>query len=514
MLDPAKISQLYERIPVRLRLSLGHALLLAAILLGIGVGVYRFIEINVIEAMDATLLTSAKSIRDSGFSEDQSRLQIRNAPFWWSILDEFYDGRRMAIRSYAQMVDLSGNISAKTRNTTVRLPVTPHALARAEKGLETFESFPNQPELDPQLRQVTLPVMNFGRFTGELIQVGAPLDSSIRVLSNVKIILTLSLALALMISIIFGHYLTGLAFRPVGRITRTAAGLGVDDLGQRIPIPAAKDELRNLVVTFNELLDRLEDAFSRLRRFAGDVSHELRTPLAVLRGEADLALRRDRTNEAYKNALGVIAIEAKNMTKTVEDLLLLARAQGNSLDVREDQLLARAFLDLVIAEVDKAFEAKKVNLHVEVRENASLHICPGYLSLALKNLLLNALKHSPPCGTVHLSFSCDFGYGVFKVQDQGDGISKADIPYVFDPFYRADTARNRKVGGAGIGLSLAQAMVKLHRGTIDVESNPGFGATFTIKIPMEKGSEMEPRRSKLRFRGFGGGSDSLQVGRS
>ena len=464
---------------------MGHAILMAMILIGIGVGVYRVIERNIFDSLDATLLTSAKTIRDGGFSEDQRRLRLRNAPYWWSILDEFYEGQRLAIRSYAQMVDLSGNISAKTGNIPVRLPVTPNALSRAEKGLETYETFPSARSAKPQARQVTLPVFSRGRFTGELIQVGAPLDPSLMILKKVRIILFVSLTLALVMSIIFGHYLTRMAFKPVERITRTAAGLGVNDLDQRMALTPADDELRSLISTFNGMLDRLEDAFLRLRRFAGDVSHELRTPLAVLRGEAELALRRDRSLPEYKEALSVISAESKNMTNTVEDLLLLARAQGNALDLKWQDIGVEEFLEAVSSELLHSFRAKEVDLLVEINVSQKIRISKSYLSLAVKNLLLNALKHSKTGGKVELSARASASLDAVEitVRDYGAGIRQEDLPYIFDAFYRADTARNRKLGGAGIGLSLSQAMVRLHKGSVKVESEEGKGAAFTLSIP-------------------------------
>ncbi len=498
-----KAFQLIDRIPVRLRLSLGHAIWMALILVCVGVGVSRFIEENIYDSLDATLITSAKTMREEGRSGQFDSLRLRNSPFWWSVWDEFAEGRRLAVRSYPKMVDLSGNISARSSNMSVRLPVTPYTLARAEKGLATFETFPQRGGVLPQLRQVTLPVMSQGHFTGELIQVGAALEPTHRMIRQMKIMLLISLSSALVISVFLGYLLTKAAFKPVTRITATAKGLSANDLDKRITLTSADDELRTLIVTFNQMLDRLEDAFARLRRFAGDVSHELRTPLAVLRGEAELALRRDRTKDEYKKALSVIADESKSMSKIVEDLLLLARAQGKSIDLKWQEIGLEVFIEEIVRDVRKNFEDKGVSLNLNIFGNRPIRVGATYLSLAIKNLLLNALKHSQPGKTVEFEVAPVGDELVFSIKDQGEGIDERDLPYLFDAFYRADTARNRKLGGFGIGLSLAQALVKLHGGRIGVESKLGEGSVFRIFIPETKsidngnGKLSSSQRSKI-----------------
>jgi heavy metal sensor kinase len=483
MSNKLKLFHLIERIPVRWRLTLGHGLWVGLVFIGIGLSVNRLIKDSIFESLDATLLTSAKTIRDAGFSANYSSLRLRNSPFWWSILDEYYDGQHFAVRSFAQLVDLSGNISAKAGNTNVRLPVTPLSLSRAERGTETFESFSTRYASVPHIRQVTLPVMAKGRFTGELIQVGAPIDATMGLLHRVQMMLVVSLLLALGISIFFGYLLTRRAFQPVIAITKAAAKIGIEDLGGRLAVPPANDELRRLIVTYNEMLGRLEDAFTRLRRFAGDVSHELRTPLAVLRGEAEFALRKERSSEDYREALTVISNESCNMSKIVEDLLLLARAQGQSLAIQRRHVMSHDFIEEIVRDLTKNLEAKNLELVVRADPSFQMTVCPSYLALALKNLLLNAIKHSPEGSRIEWVVRSTMMEVEFVVRDYGEGIEPKDLPYLFDAFYRADTARNRKIGGAGIGLSLAQALVNLHGGTISVASPPGEGAVFAIKVP-------------------------------
>lgn len=471
-----------DRIPVRLRLTLGHAVWLAVFFSAIGFGIHRIVEHNLFQQVDAALLASAKSINDARYARPLS------PPLIQEFLARHFGERHT--RPYAQLVDLSGKVSARTPNIRVNLPVTARAWRRAERGIETFESFVGKRTGNP-FRQVTLPVLQDGKFTGELIQVGAPLDSTVHALSTISLVLWTALPAGVLLSALLGYFLAKRALKPVQDMQLAAAGLSAKDLGQRLDLPAANDELRALAETFNGMLGRLEDAFKRLRRFSGDVSHELRTPVAVLRGEAELALRRERTADEYREALRNILTETHQMSGIIEDLLLLARAESKSVAMQWADVNPESFIDSIREAVQPVFDKRGVTLVTPLQFPVTTFLASAnYLSLAIKNLLLNAAKHSASGSTVVLEMEPDQTAAangksgvVFRVRDEGEGIPQESLPYIFDPFYRADTARNRANGGAGVGLSLTKAMVNLHSGTIDVASTFGQGATFTIHLP-------------------------------
>ncbi len=468
-----------ERIPVRFRLSLGYAIWMALLFVGIGCGVYKLVQRNLDQSVDAALIASAESLRSA-----RAAINYRS-PFTQSFLREFFG--KDHIRPYAQLVDLSGRVSAKTQNVRVSLPVTPYAIRRAERGLSTIESV--QRHSMPPLRQITMPIMRRGKFTGELVQVGAPLDATYRTLRSIGFMLWLVLPIGLGLSIIFGYLLTAWSLKPVVNITRTAAKLGSDDLNVRLKLPAANDEIRELSSTFNSMLNRLQDTFGRMKRFAGDVSHELRTPLTVLRGEAEFALRKERDPKSYQQSLETIVRESQNMTSIVEDLLLLARAQSKSVAMEWELVDIDQFIDPLIESTQSVLDEKAITLKVSqdiAQENSTFYTSHGYLNLALKNLLLNAIKHSPSGSEIEFNIISSRETLTFEVKDHGEGIPKESLPYIFDAFYRADTARNRGSGGIGIGLSLAQALVLLHNGKVEVESEVGSGTTFTVSIPRQK----------------------------
>jgi heavy metal sensor kinase len=457
---------------------------MSLVFLGIGFGIYYLVERNLSQSVDAALIASGESLRNA------KSAMVYRSPFHQGFLREFFG--EDYIRPYAQLVDLSGRVSEKTQNVRVSLPVTPEAVSRAQQGIETFETFNR--EGSPPLRQITMPIMRQGQFNGELVQVGAPLDDMYRTLRSIARLLWVVLPVGLLISLIIGYQLTSISLKPVRRLTKTASAMGSDDLGIRLPLPKAKDELFDLTQTFNSMLDRLEDAFSRMKRFASDVSHELRTPLTVLRGEAEFALRKERKNEEYKESLRAVLKESVQMGAIVEDLLLLARAQAGHIAMQWDKTQSKHFYAQIIDALEPIAMMKNVSI---ITDNADfeLECSQHFLQLAVKNILLNAIKHSHEGGRVEVTTESNADGFVITVRDYGVGIDPEVLPFIFDEFYRADTARNRSLGGVGIGLSLAKALVLLHNGRIEVSSKPGDGSEFRIFIP----SRLQPKNTDLIF---------------
>jgi two-component system, OmpR family, heavy metal sensor histidine kinase CusS len=271
----------------------------------------------------------------------------------------------------------------------------------------------------------------------------------------------------------------------VNQITEAARTISEQNLSRRLEIPQSGDELQRLSETLNEMFARLEASFARITQFTGDASHELRTPVSLIRTEAEVAMRKSRTEAEYRQALQHILAEADRTTHLIEELLALARADSGA----ESLLLQRSDVSEVLREVTdswrRTFEEKGLHFAValpsrQLRADAD----SSALRRAFDILLDNALRYTPAPGEIGIRAEIEGRWLRVDVQDSGIGISADDLPRIFERFYRADPARNRQSGGAGLGLAIAQWIVRRHGGSIQVESVLAKGSRFAVRLPL------------------------------
>jgi two-component system, OmpR family, heavy metal sensor histidine kinase CusS len=314
------------------------------------------------------------------------------------------------------------------------------------------------------------------------LEVGAPIADITRFLDLLRLLLWSLIPVVIALGCAGGAWLSGRALKPVEDVTNAALAISIENLSGRLPVPATGDEIAALAAVLNSMLARLEAAVTTLSQFAGDASHELRTPLAVIRTTAELALRRERTPEAYRTALEQVASESGRMTQLVEDLLALARGDAGAVD------MPRAAIDVreVLAEVRE--EMATLAAAAGVRVITALGDRPAVISAnrqALHRLFMvlldNALKYSRAGGDVILSVTRGDGLVSASIEDFGEGIRESDLPHIFKRFYQAD--QSRSVGGHGLGLSLAQSIAQSHGAEIDVRSKLGKGTVFHVVFP-------------------------------
>jgi heavy metal sensor kinase len=266
-------------------------------------------------------------------------------------------------------------------------------------------------------------------------------------------------------------------------MTRTARRITAVDLSRRITRRGTQDELDRLAETLNEMLARLEEAFTQTRRFAADAAHELRTPLTALKGGIEVALRAARTDAEYRAVLASSLEDVERLIRVAEDLLLLSRSPAGSDLPRAPVELEPLLLEA--AEVG-ARMAQGIGVTVRVDDLAPVTVTGDGLALrrALRNLVENAVKYTPAGGKVELSLVREDGRAALSVQDTGIGIAPADAERIFEPFVRLDAARSRDTGGTGLGLAITRSIVTAHGGTLTVDSRPGAGSRFTIRLPL------------------------------
>lgn len=301
---------------------------------------------------------------------------------------------------------------------------------------------------------------------------------------TLAVIMATTIPCAVALAIAGGYLLAGRMLAPVGAMADSARRITAESLGARLPMANPGDEFGRLASVFNETLSRLDAAFEQLRRFTADASHELRTPLTAIRSVGEVALQRSLTAEGYREVIGSMLEDVDRLTRLVENLLLLTRAEAGRI------LLTRATVDLgeLVAGVSDSLRvlAEEKNQDLTVRLDGSLtaHCDAGVLRQGITNLLYNAIKYTPRHGAIRVAATSTVGGdAVIEVQDTGPGIPAADHQRVFERFYRVDHARSRQTGGTGLGLAIARWAVEANGGRIELESLEGRGTLFRVVLP-------------------------------
>ena len=312
------------------------------------------------------------------------------------------------------------------------------------------------------------------------LEIAAPIANAQHTLDLLRFLLWSTVPVVILIACLGGAWLSGRALKPVNDIAAAAHMISIENLAERLPVPETGDELARLTEVLNTMFGRLESAVKTLSQFAADASHELRTPLAVIRTTAELALRRARTPESYRDSLQEIAAEAERMTRLVEELLILARSDAATAEMP----LGAVDVGEVLADICDEMRGLAQMRDIRVRTDFSGDRAPIVAGNrpALHRLFLvlldNALKFSHSGSEVILKVENVDSMVAVTIEDFGVGISKSDLPHIFERFYRADQARTG--AGHGLGLSLAKSIARLHGASIEVHSTEGAGSRFTV----------------------------------
>lgn len=282
-----------------------------------------------------------------------------------------------------------------------------------------------------------------------------------------------------------GYVLASRALRPIQILARHAQAIRSDRLHERLPINRADGEVADLAESFNLVLLRLEQSFEQLRRFTADASHELRTPLATIRSVGEVALQKGGGLEGYSDAIGSMLEEANRLTRLVDSLLTIARADAGQIPVRITRLSAVELLRECVALLEVLLEENGQRLSIETSNTCCLSGDWLLLRQALMNVLHNAIKHTPRGGSIGLRVFQATECIVIEVEDSGPGIPVEERGKVFDRFYRAEQGRSRTLGGAGLGLAIARWSVEVHGGTIVADGSATGGCVFRITLPSQ-----------------------------
>lgn len=467
--------------PIRQRIAFSTAGVMILLLLGLSVGVHTAMSRNLHAEMDSRLQSVYNAYRQNPANIEP------NLDGTLSIvlpqIDPFTTpGLFMqAIDDEGGIVDQSGSLANQ------QLPVPPRVI---EANAARKDIFYETSIEGTEIRVYSAPL--FFRDVPNAVayvQVAESLEPLNDTLSQLRNFLLFGSLLATLVVSTVAWFLAGAAMRPIAKMSATAQDIGgADDLSQRLDSPASGDEVERLAETFNAMLDRLEGSFQAQRRFVADASHELRTPLTALRGNTEIMRRMVASGVINRDdlleGLGDIGNEADRLTRLVQDLLTLARA-----DVGWRPDMAPVDLAVVAHEAARTVVplTDRHDFHTDTNEDTPLPVrgSADQLKQLLLILLDNALSHTPPGTGIRLTVEPRDEQAVITVADSGPGIDPEHLERIFERFYRTDQARVRVSGGTGLGLAIARWIVTIHGGTITVESTPGAGTRFTVALPLD-----------------------------
>ena len=316
-----------------------------------------------------------------------------------------------------------------------------------------------------------------------VLQLAADVTRDRAVLADYRDTLLLVLALGTLLAAALGVWAARRGLGPLRAMTRAVEGISVQRLeGETVDVRSWPRELSGLAEAFDRMLARLAESFERLRQFSADVAHELRTPLGNLRGEAEVALSQPRSAEAYRGVVESMHEESLRLSRIVESLLFLARAEQGKAPLRREPFDLATCVEAVVEYFRPLAEEDEISLRCSgsgrIAADAEL------VQRAVANLVSNAIRYTPAGGSVAVAIEhpADGGTAV-RVSDTGRGIAAEHLPRLFDRFYRVDAARSDAAQGSGLGLSIVQSIMMLHGGSVAVTSDPGAGTTVTLEFP-------------------------------
>lgn len=448
---------------VRARLTLWYVVVLGLIILAFAVGVYVFLQASLLRQIDTHVERDFDTV-------------VRIVTHAKQDLEWF--GRSGNVQFFR--VEASEGTATETSGWS-RAGLGKVLPSESATPLWMSEISPDQPY------RIKASVLDIGgrRVLVAVAHDGLAYKQNMR---SLAIILLLSVAVALILAIGGGYFLAGRALSPIGVLAAKAREINAERLSERLPVENADDEFGQLAMVFNETFVRLEDSFERLRRFTADASHELRTPLTAIRSVGEVAMQGNIDAAASREVIGSMLEETSRLTKLVDSLLLLSRADAGTVPVTK----VRTDLALLATEacdcVSVLAEEKEQTLSVAAPIPISAEVDRPTLRRALINLLDNAIKYTPARGHIEVAVGIAHGgEATIAVRDDGPGIAAEHREKIYERFYRVDKGRFRELGGAGLGLSIVRWAVNANDGRIELDCPEGKGCTFTMYLPLLQG---------------------------
>jgi heavy metal sensor kinase len=466
---------------VRTRLTLWYVCVLALVLVAFSLGVYLLIARNLHDRLDNSLRDSIAAMErllpyelDEGESFQKSAVSAVEEPYYPNQSVVIFDA-------------LGNQLSAKTSPNEIpaSLPVAPHEILDRIR----FDIAPNNASSAGNGRRVASRRLTIPKHQATYLLVASQsLDALANELALVRRIFVIAIPLALALAGVGGWLLARKSLAPVVAMSERARRISGENVEDRLPVTNPRDELGRLAITFNEMLERLTASLSQQRQFMTDASHELRTPLHVIRTSVDVTLGKlNRDKREYREALEITSAQVRRLSRIVEDMFLLARADAGRRPLERLDF----YLDELLGETARAANvlaaSREVNIVTDLAPDSAWRGDEGLMRQMMLNLLDNAIKFTPPGGRVELNLARHTSGYEITVSDTGVGIPRAAQDHVFDRFFRANGARSQSQdtngSGAGLGLSIARWIAEAHEGRLELRHSDPHGSIFVVTLP-------------------------------
>lgn len=446
----------------------------ATLIVVIFIAIYLVVSGSVYRYLDEDLQAESLELQN-GIVTLNDRIIIANLKEW----DEGEHNQIEVNPTFVQITDTTGAVLKQSPNLV-------------KEKLAIFPEYKTQTYFDTRLdnssvRQVQMPITINEKILGYL-SVAIPLDDSLLVLKNLRIVLLVALPLVLVILYFVVVFIAQKSIDPIYQLTNAAQKITRENLNQRIQLPKYRDELYTLINTINGLLDRLEDTVLREKQFTADASHELRTPLSSLKGTLEVLLRKPREPEQYVEKIHYGLSEVNRMTVLVEHLLLLARYEAGTIPVNLQKIQIEEIVYNLAVRLSKQLEDNQISLNINLPFECEVFSDRFMLGQILENLIINAVKFSNRGGEVKIGYRKNDLEPILFIHDQGIGMSQQQIDQIFERFYRADESRNFAVKGNGLGMAIVKRFADILQLKINIQSKLDKGTLVEIVFPSENNS--------------------------
>ena len=456
-----------NNLSIKKKLLIYSFLIQLVILMIFSISLYKALEISTLDKLQATLKIIILDVTDEVLENDNiqdilldEEKEYNFEPLFIRILDN---------KTHEKII--------QTSNFPINIEQNDNYLNRLEANTVIFEEQNNY--------LVSRIKINHHKDKVSIIEIATTKDILTTTLENILYILGFILPIILILSVIGGNFLIYKSFLPIENILSQLKKINANDLSARLNSSKNEDEINQLVNEVNSLLKRLEASFEKISQFSSDASHELKTPLTIIRGEIEIALRKERSIDEYKDALNSSLNEIIIIEQTINDLLFLAKNEKDLIIEKQENFYFDEIVDESINETKNFAKLNQIDIKFIVEDTIEFNGYSNLLKIAIKNILKNAIQFSYKNSQVIVKNYKKDDFFNISVQDFGIGIEKNEQIKIFEKFYRTDKSRNKNSGGTGLGMSILKKIVDIHGGIINIESKEDFGTTITISFPIK-----------------------------